>query len=260
MIVRSLTIAAAIAVAVPAHAQDGSGSHRTRVGLGPQLFPSYPGADGVSVGPLIVFDRTEGDAPFEFEAADEAAGFSLLESGGFSVGPIIGFEPKRDAGDVGAPVDTVDFTVELGGFVEYRFDAPFRVRLEARRGIGGHDGWIGTARADYIARDGDDWLFSIGPRVTLSNDTYHAAYFGISPDEAVRTGLPAYRAKGGVQAVGAAAGYLTQLTPRWGVYGYVRYDRLVGDAADSPLVRSFGSPNQFYGGVALTYTFGRGID
>jgi outer membrane protein len=63
-----------------------------------------------------------------------------------------------------------------------------------------------------------------------------------------------------VQAVGVTAGYLRQLTPRWGIYSYAKYDRLVGDAADSPIVRQFGSRDQFSGGLALTYTFGGGRD
>ena len=62
-----------------------------------------------------------------------------------------------------------------------------------------------------------------------------------------------------ISAVGAAAGYIKQLTPRWGIYSYARYDRLVGDAAASPIVRRFGSRDQISGGLALTYTFGRGL-
>jgi outer membrane protein len=48
-----------------------------------------------------------------------------------------------------------------------------------------------------------------------------------------------------------------QLTPRWGIYTYAGLDRLVGDAADSPVVRQFGSRNQLSAGAALTFTFGR---
>ena len=33
------------------------------------------------------------------------------------------------------------------------------------------------------------------------------------------------------------------------------YSRLVSDAADSPIVKSFGSENQFTVGVSLSYSF-----
>ena len=45
------------------------------------------------------------------------------------------------------------------------------------------------------------------------------------------------------------------MTERWGVYGLAGYDRLVGAGDESPIVRAFGSENQFYAGVAATYTF-----
>ena len=58
-----------------------------------------------------------------------------------------------------------------------------------------------------------------------------------------------------MQSVGAAAGFIRQLDRRWSVHGYARYDRLVGDAADSPIVRAYGSRDQFSGGLAMSYTF-----
>jgi outer membrane protein len=92
--------------------------------------------------------------------------------------------------------------------------------------------------------------------VTWSDARYHRAYFGVTPAESVRTGLAAYRPGGGIQAFGATAGFLTRLSKRFGLYSYAKYDRLVGDSADSPVVRSFGSRDQLSGGLALTYTWG----
>lgn len=229
---------------------------RTRIGLGPQLVPSYPGSDEVSVRPLVEVARARGDEPFEFEAPDESFGFPLLRSGGFAAGPAIGFEGKRSAEDVGAALPKVGFTFELGAFVQLQLVDSVRARLEVRKGLGGHDGAIGVLSADYVARDKDRWLFSIGPRLTFGDDRYHRAYFSVAPADAGPSGLPAFEADGGLQAAGLAALYLRQLTPRWGVYTYGKYDRLVDDAGRSPIVRTLGSRDQFSGGVALTYTFG----
>ena len=81
----------------------------------------------------------------------------------------------------------------------------------------------------------------------------------MNPAAAARTGLAAYTPGGGVHAVGASSTALYQFDPHWGAYAYAKYDRLVGDAARSPIVRTIGSRNQLSGGVALTYTFGRGV-
>ncbi len=258
---RHMTAAAAmalVAVSGTAQAQEDDAPRRTRIGLGPQLVPSYPGSDRVSIRPLIDVSRARGDEPFTFEAADESAGFALWQRNGFAFGPAIGIEGSRTARDVGAPLRKVGFTVEAGGFVQYALTPALRLRGELRQGIGGHKGLIGSVGADYVARDGDRWLFSIGPRLTIASDRYHRAYFGVSAADAAATGLPAFRAKGGVQAAGVTAGLVRQLGPRWGVMGYAKYDRLVRDAARSPIVRAFGSRDQLAGGLALTYTFGGG--
>ncbi|ONF96178.1 MipA/OmpV family protein [Sphingomonas jeddahensis] len=228
---------------------------RTRVAAGPQFVPRYPGAKGVVVRPFLDFSRARGNEPFRFEAADESAGLPLLNASGFSFGPAIGFEGARRTRDVRG-VPSVGFTVEAGGFAQYQFAAPVRARVELRQGIGGHKGLIGMAALDYVARDRDEWLFSIGPRVTYSNGKYQRAYFGVPVESVATSGLPAFRPSGGVQAVGANAGYLMQFTPRWGVYAYGKYDRLVDDAADSPVVRRYGARDQWSGGLSLTYTFG----
>lgn len=248
---------------VPAAAQDEDETEqkeprRTRVGLGAQFVPSYPGADDHSLRPLVAVSRTRGSTPFDFEAPDESFGLSLIDEGGFEFGPALNFEGSRKAQDVGAALDKVPSTFEAGAFVQYAFSPKFRFRTELRKGLGGHDGWTGQAGADFVARDGDDWLFSVGPRITWSDGRYHRAYFGVTAPESVRTGLAVYRPGSGIQAVGATAGFLKQLSRRFGIYSYAKYDRLTGDAADSPVVRAFGSRDQFSGGLALTYTFGGG--
>jgi outer membrane protein len=58
-----------------------------------------------------------------------------------------------------------------------------------------------------------------------------------------------------VHAVGLASGLSYQFNPRFGLFGYARYERLVGDAARSPIVRQYGSRNQMSAGLGLSYTF-----
>lgn len=241
--------------AAPAQAQDGE--KRTRIILGPQLSPSWPGADKFSVGPYIDVSRTR-ESEFEYEAPDESFGQPLVHSGNFAFGPAFGFIGKRKASDIGADLPKVGFTVEAGGFAQVSLTPSLRIRAEGRKGLSGHKGWTGEISADYIARQGDDWLFSIGPRVTLGDAKYTRAYFGVTPAAAATSGLPAYDPGGGIQSVGLTAGYHRMLGRSWGVAVYGRYDRLVGDAADSPVTRQLGSRSQPSGGIALSYTFGGG--
>jgi outer membrane protein len=252
-----LALLACAVIGSPAAAQEeNSEKRRTRIGVGAQVVPSYPGADAFSVRPLVDIARARGDTPFEFEAPDESFDIALLNRGGFAMGPALGFEGSRKASDVGAPLPKVGFTLEAGMFMQYALSKTVRLRAEVRKGIGGHEGLIANLSADFIKRKNDDWLFSIGPRVTIADRKYHRAYYSLTPADAAPSGLPAYSAGAGIQAVGATAGYLAQLTRRWGVYSYLKYDRLVADAAGSPIVRRHGSRDQWSGGLALTYTFG----
>jgi len=241
----------------PAAAQDGAEpAKRTRLLAGPQISPSWPGADKFGVGPYLDFSRAREGRNFTFEAPDESFGSPLIESGRFEFGPALGFIGKRSARDIGAPLPTVGFSIEAGAFAQMWVAPELRVRVEGRKALSGHDGWVGEVGADYVARDGDEWLVSIGPRVTLGDAKFHRAYVGVAPVDSAASGLAAYRPGGGITSVGVTAGVLKQIDRNWGVAVYGRYDRLVGDAARSPVVRHLGSRDQPSVGLALSYTFG----
>ena len=90
----------------------------------------------------------------------------------------------------------------------------------------------------------------------MSDARYQRAWFGVSPEASAATALPQYRPDGGVHAIGATSGLTYQLNPRLGLFGFGRYERLVGDAASSPVVRNIGSRDQFTFGLSATYSFG----
>lgn len=71
--------------------------------------------------------------------------------------------------------------------------------------------------------------------------------------------MPAFDAKAGSNAVGAGAQVRYKLDPQWEVRGYVEYDKLLGSAADSPLVKFGGSANQVTYGVGVAYSFDVGV-
>lgn len=249
-----LACASVFALSTPAVAQD-ENDYRVRVGAGGQIQPKFIGADDTSVRPLFDFDLARGTNPFPFEAPDDSFGIRLFSKGGFAIGPAANIQSKRKESDVGAPVGKVSTTIEVGGFAEYHVSDSLRLRADLRKGLGGHDGLIGSLGADYIWRDGDRYVFSIGPRVLASNARFQRAYFGVDDEAALASGLPAYRPKGGIYALGATSGLSYQFNPSFGLFGYARYERLVGDAAKSPIIRELGSRNQLSGGLGLSYTF-----
>lgn len=256
-----LGLAAASALAAsPALAQDDAEPPLIlSIGAGGQMLPKYPGADDYGLNPLVTgFLRREG-APIPFRTPDDGFGIGLLgHDSVVDFGPLLQFQGERDEADVGAAVGDVDFTVEAGAFVNFNISPNFRIRLEGQKGLGGHEGLVGALAADFAVRGGNDTLFTIGPRLRLNDDDYADAYFGVTPAVAAATGLPVYDPDGGIRAVGAIAGITHQISRNFGIYGYAGYDRLVGDAANSPIVRNFGSRDQFSAGLALFVSFSIG--
>ncbi len=247
-----------LAAAGGVHAEEGEEKPRriVRIALGPEIVPDHVGADGMRFSPYVNVDFKREGKQFDFEAPDEATGIGLIDLGPLELGPSLNLERKRKPSRFPVPIDEVDTTIEAGAFAQVYLGKAFRIRGDLRKGLGGHDGWISHLSADFIARRGDDYLFSIGPRVSWADEEYQNAYFGVSPAMSAASGLPAFDADSGIRGVGATSSISYQFTPDWGIQVYGRYERLVGDAADSPLIRTHGSRDQFSAGVALSYTFG----
>jgi outer membrane scaffolding protein for murein synthesis (MipA/OmpV family) len=244
----------ALLAASPAAAQ-----RTVTIGLGAQTYSKYPGGDAYGIAPFPIFDLRRPDLPITCESADDGAGFGILgRDSVVNFGPAVRFQSKRDEDDVGAAVGNVGFTVEAGGFVQILPSRNFRIRAELRRGVNGHKAWVGSLGADVIFRDDQNYIFAIGPRVRWADNRYNDRYFGVTPAVAGITGLATLDPNGGVYAVGGVANYTHRLGRNWGMQAYAGYDRLVGDAADSPIVRAFGSRDQFSGGAGLWLEFNVG--
>ena len=256
--------ALSILAAAPAAAQDrddddpdgASPGWIVTIGTGVQAAPQFPGADDLTISPMPIVGLRRAGRPVPREAPDEGFGFGLLsDEGAFNIGPALNIQRRRREEDVGAAVGNVGWTIEVGGFVEAFPMENFRLRAELRQGIGGHRGLVGDLGADIFARGRGDTMFSIGPRVRWAAKDYMDAYYGVPVAVAASTGLSAFDPGSGIHAVGATAGMRLDMGGGFAIHGYARYDRLMNDAADSPIVGSFGSRDQFGGGIGLSYSF-----
>ncbi len=248
-----LGVATLFAAASPALAQDVP--TRVRVGLGAQSQPEYIGADKNQFGPLVEVSIARNGENFRFKSPDDSFGISVYKKNGFSFGPAAAFQSGRKNKDVGADVGRVKSTIEVGAFAQYMMSTNTRLRLEVRNGLGGHKGLVAQLGADQVWRDGDKWDFSIGPRVIFANGRYMDSWFEVDPEHSLTSGLPVYDPGSGFRGVALASGMHYDIGGGFGVLGYGRVESLVGDAADSPIVKEFGSKTQFSAGLGISYTF-----
>ena len=80
-------------------------------------------------------------------------------------------------------------------------------------------------------------------------------YFGVTPAESARSGLAAYNPAGGIKGAGLEVSGRYELTQQWALVGSAYYERLIGDAAASPVVK-VGNENQITAKLGLSYKFG----
>jgi MipA family protein len=225
------------------------------IGPGVAFQPKFPGAKDLELRPWPVIDFYRTDRKGRFETPDDGIGIGLAGKNGFRVGPALQFDSGRDEDDAIPGIGDVDNSIEGGAFVETLVTPNFRLRAEVRKGFGGHKGVVGDLGADFIVGEADSF-FSIGPRARFANARYVQAFFGVNPEQSIRSGLPLYDADGGLHSAGALAFAKYRLGGPWGIEAYARYDRLLGDAEDSPLVlSSVGSRNQYGVGLGLSYRF-----
>lgn len=91
------------------------------------------------------------------------------------------------------------------------------------------------------------------------SDRFANYYFGISPEDSLRSGLPTFTPHGGMKDWKAGLLVNQSITGnRLGglsIFADGEYSRLVGDFKRSPIVSERGSPNQWLGAVGLAYTW-----
>jgi outer membrane protein len=162
-------------------------------------------------------------------------------------------DERDDEGDLNG-LGNVDTAYEIGGTVSYRYGM-FRGLATIRKGFGGHEGWVGEGGVDVILDPTPQFELSLGPRAYLASNDYLDTYLGVTSQQSAASGLREFNPDGGVKGFGASAIARYQLTRHWAVVGKFDYERLIGDAADSPIT-DLGTENQFTGALGLTYKFG----
>ncbi len=234
-----------------------SGDWTVSVGAGAEYRPDFEGAKRYTVSPVPVFSIHRAGSPDRFRSPRDSAGITFLDMAGFRAGPAGKYVAPRTATDFAElrGLGDVNAAIELGGFLEYFPVDWLRGRVEVLQGFGGHHGVVANFSGDLILPVAPQWTLSGGPRFTLESTAATAPYFGITLAQAMASGLPAFNARGGAHSAGAGAQLRYQYNPQWEIHTYVEYERLLGDAAASPLVQQRGSPNQVTVGLGASYSF-----
>lgn len=216
--------------------------------------PRFQGGGGAALWglPYLSFRRAD-EAP-EWWSPDDGLDVNLFSAGPFRLGPVLDLRDGRSAGDThhvpGLP--TVPLTVGLGLYGElWLAGDTLRLRAEVTQGLRAHDGVLVKLAADVVGRFGR-FTLSGGPRLVLADSASQRVDFGV-PDRA--EGLAPFTPRGGLRSAGAAAAVAYDWSENWQTLVYGRYDRLLSDSAQNPIVRRFGSIHALSFGVGAIYSF-----
>jgi outer membrane scaffolding protein for murein synthesis (MipA/OmpV family) len=172
-------------------------------------------------------------------------------------GPILQFRRGRDDVDNDAvdKMRDIDDAWELGGFVGLKngpWDAQFTVVTDVSDT---HDGTLYELKGGYTWTINSRWRTNLGIATTYADDDYMNKYFGVKTADAARSGLPRFNADGDFKDVGASLFVHYTPGPTWGLAIFTKYNALLNDAEDSPLVDKEGDSNQWVFGAGVTYRF-----
>lgn len=236
------------------------------VNLGAAAIPDYDGSDAYKPEPMFAGRLAYSEYYLDLRGPKLRA--NVVPAGivriGLDAGPVIAYRRGRNnvSNDRVDAMHEIDGDIAVGGFAKIYVGRLLQdkdilaLNVEA---LGG----IGPAASGTTVEFGPSYAFFPTEKLRLdfnlsaiyANALYNDTYFGVSTGDARRSGFHTYSPGSGMKSIGFRMDASYQLTDRWGIVGSVGITRLVGVAADSPVVSRAGSPTQGLVAAGLSYRF-----
>ncbi|WP_417330555.1 MipA/OmpV family protein [Halomonas cupida] len=225
------------------------------LGVGAAVAPRYEGSDDYQVSPVPMVDVQKGRF---FARLGDGIGLHVIDTKNFLVGVGVDWMQGYDEEDVPDGIGELDG--EPGGkvFASARFGGVIaslsgtQVLDEGSEEERGLKGLIVDAELSYPYPLTERLMLVPGASVSWADASYMNSYFGIDASSAAVSGLDIHEPSSGVKDVSLRVGFNYRINENWNLTGAVGVSRLMGDAADSPLVESESQPNAL---VGISYEF-----
>ncbi len=223
------------------------------------VAPKYEGAKDYEVrgAPFIAPAGLGETSRVQFRGPDDLR-FRAIEFNGFEAGPLAGWRFDRDESDAARlrGLGDVDGGFVAGGYAAYHA-GPITPFVSYHHQLTGDDTGAlirfgAETKASFV------WgSVTATAGATYADDDYMDAYFSVTQAQSAASAahLAAYDADAGIKDMYLGLTSDVPLSDVWTLKLSGRYSRLLGDAADSPIVES---ENQFFGGLGLSYRFSFG--
>jgi MipA family protein len=233
----------------------------TVVGLGIAIIPDYIGSSDYKVAPLPYVKYTFSGSERYIKLAGAELTANLLNSSSFYLGPLVRYYSARDddvKDDVVKDMDKIDGGLSVGGFVAYEikgeeprnklnFTFKFLTDVSSE-----YSGYMMDLDVTLWRKVAPRWDAFVGAGTTYADDNYMDTYFGVNNNNrgsVPLADLPNFTAEKGIRDLRAQGGAIWYYDKNWLLGGLLRYQYLLNDAYNSPIVDKRGDPNQL--GFAL---------
>ncbi len=181
--------------------------------------------------------------------------FRLFDGHGFEAGILGGYAFGRDQDD-GPLLDglgDVDGGFILGAYAGFRAGIAL-FDISYHRIVSGDTSGYFRLGATVENRVAPNLNLRVRVGTTYADEDYMQDYFGVSAAQSANSGagLASYDAEAGFKDVFVDLGATYDIDSHWSVLAGVGYKRLIGDAADSPVIET---EDQFFARFGFTYRF-----
>lgn len=242
---------------MPALASTETGERKTNdwsvsVGIGGGLSTEYRGADTYDTDVLPWVQASIGQ--FSVNPVTGVS-YDLIESDRWTLAPTLSYARGRDNSGALKQFDDVEGSV-LAGVLSSWTKGHWQLNGDMAAPVSGDlDGLRVRGYLRYRNSISDHLLFGVGPGISWGNERWNKSLFDVSARDAARSGLPVYATDNHYMRTSMNARLTYRMTEQLSVSTIARYSRLLGDAADSPIVEDVGDANQWHGSMAINYRF-----
>ena len=210
--------------------------------------PRYQGSDEqkTSVVPGIFLQGSNG----LFADPFNGVGYVFEPAGSLVYGVRANIETGRSVEDALPGFDKIKSGLNPGVFANYTVNEQLTLKSALRSGLGdAGDGSLLNLGATYKLYNANFVSVNLNASVKFGSSSYMQSYFGISPTQSAASGLAAYQPAAGVSMaqVGLTGGF--PISREIYIFSSVSVQRLMGDAANSPIVKKKTQPAAFVGAV-----------
>lgn len=210
--------------------------------------PRYQGSDAqkTSLVPGIFLQASNG----LFADPFNGVGYVFEPAGKLIYGVRTNIETGRSVEDALPGFDKIKTRLNPGVFANYTLDEQLTLKSALRGGLGdAGDGGLLNLGASYKLYNANFVSVNLNASVKFGSSGYMQSYFGVTPAQSAASGLAAYQPAAGLAMaqVGLTGGF--PISREIYIFSSLSMQRLMGDAASSPIAKKKTQPAAFVGAV-----------